>query len=53
VDCVLNRIRGSNGSTEQRLLTSAAEMRDTLENVFCITLPDVPELDSVLARLAA
>lgn len=42
-----------NGSTEQRLLTSIAEMRDTLENVFCIALPDVPELDSVLTRLTA
>ncbi len=42
-----------NGNTERRVLTSAAEMRETLEKVFCITLPDVPELDAALARLTS
>ena len=42
-----------NGSTERRVLTSVVELREILENAFCITLPDVPELDSALARLTA
>ena len=42
-----------NGSTERRVLTSVAEMRETLENAFGLTLPDAPELDAALARLTA
>lgn len=39
-----------NGETERRELTSAAELRATLESVFEIDLPDDPELDAVLER---
>lgn len=42
-----------NGNTERRVLTSAAEMRETLEGVFGLTLPEAPELDAALARLTA
>lgn len=41
------------GSTERRILTNVVEMRGILENAFCITLPDVPELDAGLARLTS
>lgn len=39
--------------TERRLLTTVAELRDALANVFGITPPDAPELDAVLRRSAA
>ena len=39
--------------TERRILTSAAELRDALTNVFGVTLPEVPELDEVLRRVVA
>lgn len=42
-----------NGGKERRLITSAAEMRETLEQAFHIVLPDATELNAVLARLAA
>ncbi|MEO7862663.1 MAG: arylamine N-acetyltransferase [Nitrospirales bacterium] len=42
-----------NGSTDRRILTSVAEMRETLERAFRITLPNAPELDAALARLTA
>ena len=42
-----------NGSTDRRILTSVAEMRDTLERAFRVTLPNAPELDEALARLTA
>lgn len=42
-----------NGRTERRILTSADDMRETLENAFRLTLPDTPDLDELLARLAA
>jgi N-hydroxyarylamine O-acetyltransferase len=42
-----------NGSTEQRKLTSAAEIRTLLEGEFQLKLPDTPELDSALWRLIA
>ena len=41
------------GSTERRILTNGVEMRGILENIFCITLPAVPELDAGLARLTS
>lgn len=41
------------GNTERRLLTSADELRATLEGPFQVSLPDVPELDSALERLTA
>ncbi|MGH7044304.1 MAG: arylamine N-acetyltransferase family protein [Acetobacteraceae bacterium] len=40
-----------NGVTEQRSLTSAAELRRTLEGPFRLRLPDGAELDAVLERL--
>jgi len=42
-----------NDGTEQRMLTSAAEIRALLEGEFQLTLPDTPELDSALQRLIA
>jgi N-hydroxyarylamine O-acetyltransferase len=40
-----------NGHTDRRLLTSAVEIRETLESVFRVALPDVPELEKALERL--
>lgn len=42
-----------NGSTEQRMLASTAELRAVLEGDFQLTLPDTPELDATLQRLIA
>ena len=39
------------GRTEQRTLTSAAEMKETLERAFHIRLTDLPELNDAFARL--
>jgi len=39
--------------TERRVLRTAAELRETLEGPFGLTLPDAPELGATLARLAA
>jgi len=41
------------GVTERRVLTSAAELRETLEGAFGLTLPEAPELDAALARLTS
>jgi N-hydroxyarylamine O-acetyltransferase len=41
------------GTTEHRELASAAEIRQTLEDVFHINVPDWPEVDETLARLAS
>jgi N-hydroxyarylamine O-acetyltransferase len=41
------------GRTEQRVLVSAAEMRQTLESMFRLRLPDTPDLDKALTRLTA
>src|SRR5690625_4032461 len=41
------------GPTERTTLTSAGELRDTLEDIFRIRLPESPELDAELKRLAA
>jgi N-hydroxyarylamine O-acetyltransferase len=40
------------GRVERRSLHSAAELKDVLENVFGLALPDVPNLLPTLARLA-
>lgn len=42
-----------NGATERHLLTSPVELRAAMESVFRVRLPDAPELDATLARLAA
>lgn len=42
-----------NGPTERRLLTSTAELRQTLEGPFGLRLPDRPEIDRVLERFAS
>lgn len=39
------------GRTERRALQSVAEMRETLESAFRVTLPSGEELDTALARL--
>ena len=39
--------------TERRTLTTAAELREALTDVFGIALPDAPELNAVLERVAA
>lgn len=39
------------GGTEYRLLTSAAELREALQELFKLVLPHAPELDAVLARV--
>lgn len=41
------------GNTERRLLTSADELRTTLEGLFHVALPELPEIDAALERLAA
>jgi N-hydroxyarylamine O-acetyltransferase len=38
------------GPSETRVLTSAAEMRETLERDFLLRLPESPELERVLSR---
>ena len=40
------------GATERRTLTSGAEIRRTLEEVFHIQVPKEPDVDEVFARLA-
>jgi N-hydroxyarylamine O-acetyltransferase len=42
-----------NGGTEHKTLHTAAELRETLEKIFLITLPDTPGLDQALTRLIA
>ncbi|AHG88491.1 N-acetyltransferase [Gemmatirosa kalamazoonensis] len=39
--------------SESRTLTTAAEIRDTLERTFGIALPDSPDLEPTLERIAA
>jgi len=39
------------GRTEQRVLASAAEMRQTLESAFHLRLPDTPDLDIALTEI--
>jgi arylamine N-acetyltransferase len=39
------------GNSERRVLANAAELRQTLQETFGLTLPDVPDLDAGLARL--
>jgi N-hydroxyarylamine O-acetyltransferase len=41
------------GGTERHVLTSAAGLRGALEGPLRLTLPEAPELDAALARLAA
>lgn len=41
------------GPTERRLLTRAAELRQTLEGTFGLRLPGGPEIDRVLERFAS
>jgi len=44
-------IHALNGESEQRVLTSAAEMRDALGDLFGIAVPDVALFDATVARL--
>lgn len=41
-----------NGNKESRTLTSATALRQTLEDVFGLILPDVPELGDMLERVS-
>lgn len=41
------------GPTEKRVLTSATEMRGVLTDLFRVTIPEAPGLDTILARIAA
>ena len=40
-----------NGGTERRLLTSSEEVRASLEQMFHLTLPESPELETALQRM--
>jgi len=42
-----------NGNTERRVLATATELRAALEGPFRLILPDAPELNAALGRLAA
>jgi N-hydroxyarylamine O-acetyltransferase len=44
-------VHALDGGTERRVLGSAAELREVLEGVFGLRLPDAPGLDAVLERL--
>lgn len=46
------KTRHADGSTERCTLESAAELRETLETVFRLKLPDTVELEAVLNRFA-
>jgi N-hydroxyarylamine O-acetyltransferase len=46
-------IQHCDGRREQRTLTTVAELRAILEGVFLLALPDSPELELALARVAA
>jgi N-hydroxyarylamine O-acetyltransferase len=41
------------GRTEKRMLQSVEELRQALEGVFRVRLPDAPDLDAALARVAS
>jgi N-hydroxyarylamine O-acetyltransferase len=41
------------GTSERRVLTTAAQMRETLEGAFQLRLPEAPALDAALQRLTA
>jgi len=43
----------TNAGTEKRLLTNSGELRDALTNVIGLNLPDGPEVDALLERMAA
>jgi N-hydroxyarylamine O-acetyltransferase len=46
-------VHALDGTTERRTLRSAGELRQALEETFAIRLPQAPELDATLARIAA
>jgi N-hydroxyarylamine O-acetyltransferase len=39
------------GPTERRVLETVTEVRETLEDIFQLRLPDEPDLDRAIARL--
>jgi N-hydroxyarylamine O-acetyltransferase len=47
------RVHYIDGGSERRSIRGGAALRAILENVFDLTLPEAPELDAALARLAA
>ena len=46
-------VHNLNGKTERRLLATAAELRETLEDAFQLRLPNAPGLGAALDRLTA
>jgi len=46
-------VHNLNAGTERHVFTDASELRDALTETFHITLPDDPNLDTVLTRLTA
>lgn len=46
-------VHNLNGKTEHRLLATAAELRETLEDAFQLRLPNAPGLGAALDRLTA
>jgi len=42
-----------NGPTERRVLGSAAELQETLQTLFRLTLPDAPDLHAALTRISS
>jgi hypothetical protein len=42
-----------NGDTDKQTLTTAAEIRETLQAAFRLTLPDAPGLDAALTQVIA
>lgn len=46
-------IHDQEGNTDRSTLTTAAELRDALKELFLIEVPDSPKLEGILQRLAA
>ncbi|MBE9206594.1 arylamine N-acetyltransferase [Nostoc sp. LEGE 06077] len=44
------RIHHLDGGTESRVLKTVADLRTTLEEVFCLTLPEISSLDDTLSQ---
>lgn len=44
------RVHYLDGRTERRVLTSAVELRETLEDTFRLTLPEAPGLETALSK---
>jgi N-hydroxyarylamine O-acetyltransferase len=47
------KVHALNGTTERRIIMNPAELRKTLEEPFRVKVPNAPEVDALLERLAA